>query len=159
MNVSLDSTSMQRIATHRKGGFWSNWTLHFILALEVWPRPKLRGAHPNTHLTAPRSIGSSPKWRGRKRGTSSLKKRDACLVNSRNSHVQVRYPRCSHAQAHANKQPKENVGVFLASWTTDSAVESFYAPRFVVFVYRLPDQCLGRFPPRITMSHLLLTLS
>lgn len=70
-------------------------------------RHKPRDAHPSTHLTVLHSIGSPPKWRGRKRGTSSLK-RLLVLFNSRNSHVQLRYPRFSRRYTKINNNHNNN---------------------------------------------------
>lgn len=80
-------------------------TLTSSVLFQVRPWPKDGGAETripkSTHLIAPHRIRSPPKWRGRKLGRTSSwgagRKKPASLVNSRNSHVQLRYPRWSHA--------------------------------------------------------------
>ena len=81
----------------------------------------------------------------------------ACLVKSRNSHVQFRYPRCSHAQTKRRRRaPRRRVDAVLRASRT---VESFYAPRAAACVPRLAEQWSGRVAPRTLWAmHPSLTL-
>lgn len=68
--------------------------------------PKIRDACSSTHLTELRSIGSTPKWRGRRRGTSSWKRLLVLLTPV--THMSNSDIRVGHTQK--NKQKKREKG-------------------------------------------------
>lgn len=161
MNQTWVWESLRQVSVGAQAGTWTPQVLGSVpelkspvLVATVEAQTAQRRA--STHLTVLRWSGSPPKWRGRKRGTSSSEHRErkpACLVTSRNSHVQLTYPQfcfvslfvwLSLRARHQIKQGEEEACAHseAAPWTA-------LTQRSLVFVYQFPDSCLGQFPPRL----------